>query len=113
MKIPVLANLKVGYNMRDHISFQGLRFVYNTSYDDIYYHHKHDFYTNYLRDGSGPLSANGLEMIAFLKTHKSKDKSKYPDIELLMRRDYYVPGLCTFQFYIKNNVITFIILFRM
>lgn len=92
LKIPVVADLKVGYNLHDHVSFEGLHFVYNTTHDPVYYHHSHDDYLNYLKDGSGPLTANGLELIAFLKTKLSKDKSKYPDIQLLMKREQYIPG---------------------
>lgn len=92
LKIPVLADLKVGKNLRDQIAFQGLNFVYNTTHDPVYYHHSYDDYAKYLRDGSGPLAATGLELVAFLKTAKSKDKTKYPDIELLIRRENYIPG---------------------
>lgn len=92
LKIPVVADLKVGYNLKDHIAFQGLKFVYNTTHDPTFFNYHHEDYVKYLKEGSGPLSSNGLEMIAFLKTAKSKDKSKYPDIGLVMRRDHYMPG---------------------
>lgn len=93
MKIPVLANLKVGFNLKDHVAFQGLRFVYNNSHDHTYFEHTNEDLVKYLKEGSGPLTSNGIEMIAFLKTPKSKEKSKYPDIELVMKRDYYLPGM--------------------
>lgn len=101
-KIPVVANLKVGYNLKDHLAFQGLRFVYDNTHDHTFYEHSHDDLVRYLKDGAGPLTSNGIEMLAFLKTPKSKDKTKYPDIELIMKRDYYLPGMFFNQ---KNNTI--------
>lgn len=92
LKIPVVADLAVGHNLKDHVAFHGLRFVYNTTLDPVFFKHSHDDYVSYLKEGGGPLASNGLEMVAFLKTHLSKNKAKYPDIELLMARDHYLPG---------------------
>lgn len=106
LKIPLLADLKVGYNLRDQIAFQGLNFIYNTTHDPVYHSHSHNDYVSYLKDGSGPLAATGLELVAFLKTAKSKDKSKYPDVELLLKRENYIPGtFVIFNIHVQHKLI--------
>lgn len=82
----------MGHNLQDHVAFEGLSFVYNATDDPMARHHSHDDYIRFLRDASGPLTSNGLELLGFLKTNRSKEKSKYPDIELLMRREANIPG---------------------
>lgn len=95
--------------MRDHVAFQGIHFVYNTSHDPVYYKHNHDDYMKYLKDGLGPLTANGLELVGFLKTHISKDKAKYPDIQLVFKREGFLPGRTLITI---NNFLYYLTLFH-
>lgn len=74
LKIPVIQNLSVGYNLQDHIGLVGLAFVVNesvtlseTSVDGLT-----SAYRYYIH-GDGPMTLpGGAEGLAFVKTPKSK-----------------------------------------
>lgn len=89
--IETLADLKVGQDLREHISFFGLNFILNETQvtkDDNY-----DDVVDYLKNGKGPLTNPGVEIIGFLKTMASKDKLNYPDVELVVTNSIYNEGM--------------------
>ncbi|KAJ8958502.1 hypothetical protein NQ318_002296 [Aromia moschata] len=159
LHIPVLADLMVGHNFKDHLSFIGLNFVIQPSHghhvelppkesnsDHMLFHdHEHHelhhdktmthdnikqpeqghhdkiHYDNtngdipslyqrygileghrecdrendiveYLKNRKGPLTTTGLELVGFLKTEHSRDKTDYPDVGILVTRNLYNKG---------------------
>lgn len=88
--IPILTDLKVGFNLQDHVVFSDLLFLVNDtvtySLDDLV-----DIFQ--LFNGSGPLTIpGGAEAVCFLKTNN--DTKEYPDVELVLgasgyNSDYY------------------------
>ncbi|KAJ8958498.1 hypothetical protein NQ318_002292 [Aromia moschata] len=87
---PPVADLKVGHNLKDHIAFVGLNFVFNETAKEV--HEGEDSVVDYLKNAKGPLTTAGAEVLGFLKTEISKDKSDYPDVELLITMDLYNKG---------------------
>lgn len=85
LEIPCLVDLPgVGQNLRDHVGFLGLSFLFNSSLIDLPHFDDYDSLIAYLKNGKGPLTTNGIEALAFVKTEKAKDKHpSYPDIELI------------------------------
>ena len=84
LNIPVIQNLKVGYNLQDHISVPGLVFLVNESvtFNDLSMQHP-DNYFDYFVNHRGPFTIpGGAEALAFLNTKFNKDAT-YPDIELV------------------------------
>ncbi|CAH0552597.1 unnamed protein product [Brassicogethes aeneus] len=88
LNIPVLSNLKVGYNLMDHIALGGLTFLVNknvqslktekiiTSENIKQYAHKH----------TGPFTIpGGCEVLVFQDLEHPFQKDGYPDIELLFQ----------------------------
>ncbi|KRT86271.1 FAD dependent oxidoreductase, partial [Oryctes borbonicus] len=83
-RIPVMQNLKVGYNLMDHIACGGITFLVNetislntdkmfTSQNLNDYFHRH----------RGPISVpGGLEVCSFHDTENPDDPDAHPDIEL-------------------------------
>lgn len=86
--IPTLANLRVGYNLMDHITIGGLIFTIDKPYsltterilnnrsalvDYLYYH-------------NGPISiAGGCEVLAFYDLKNPGDPNGHPELELLFQ----------------------------
>ncbi|XP_012274594.1 glucose dehydrogenase [FAD, quinone]-like [Orussus abietinus] len=81
--ITPLRDLKVGYNMYEHVGFLGLTFMVNQSVTLLQTRLARPSYAfQYLLDRSGPLSIpGGAEALAFLRTKYALDER--PDIELL------------------------------
>ncbi|KAI4454913.1 glucose-methanol-choline gmc oxidoreductase [Holotrichia oblita] len=75
--IPLVQNLKVGYNLIDHLAFIGLNFYYdyNTTQNII-----KDGADWFLR-GNGPFSSAGLNGVLYFNTNQNLN---YPDIELAL-----------------------------
>lgn len=88
LKIPVLANLRVGYNLMDHIAMGGLTFMidepYSITTDKII-----DNRTNlvdYFMYHQGPMSvAGGCEVVAFIDLKQPNAKDGHPELELLFQ----------------------------
>ncbi|KAJ8958492.1 hypothetical protein NQ318_002286 [Aromia moschata] len=83
--IPVVSNLKVGYNLMDHIALGGLTFVINETYslrtDKIITTENLKLYLNHHK---GPLSVpGGCEVLVFQDLANPGDPDGYPDMELL------------------------------
>ncbi|XP_036147139.1 glucose dehydrogenase [FAD, quinone] isoform X2 [Monomorium pharaonis] len=83
LKIPVIQDAKVGYNMYEHIGFLGLTFMVNQSVsllpNKIF---NPSVFLEYLLRKNGLLSIpGGAEALAFIKTKYAPDER--PDIELL------------------------------
>ena len=86
MNIPVIQELKVGYNLMDHVALIGLTFTVNQSVSLI----PDSFFENgkvlidYFRHRNGPLSSTGgIEAVAFFDFENPTDIDGYPDVELL------------------------------
>jgi choline dehydrogenase-like flavoprotein len=86
LNIPVLANLKVGYNLQDHVSLSGLTFIVNQPVTVVEQEVRRPRYLlDYTLFNRGPLTLPaGAEGIAFVKTNISYLPADYPDIELVM-----------------------------
>ncbi|XP_018333880.1 glucose dehydrogenase [FAD, quinone]-like [Agrilus planipennis] len=87
VNIPVVNDLKVGYNLQDHLTFGALVFLLNSSVSvsDQNVQNPADI-LNYVLYGKGPfVIPGGAEALAFLKTKYSINKTDdYPDIELVL-----------------------------
>ncbi|XP_018330730.1 glucose dehydrogenase [FAD, quinone] [Agrilus planipennis] len=83
--IPVLKNLKVGYNLMDHIAVGGLTFMidkpYSITTNKLI---ERDTLMKYFYYHDGPLSLpGGCEVLSFHDTKDPTNPDGYPDIELL------------------------------
>ncbi|KAL1502403.1 hypothetical protein ABEB36_007549 [Hypothenemus hampei] len=84
LKIQPVKDLKVGQNLIHHTVFP-LTYLYNyppshEAEPPFYYSKEID----YLRNGKGPLTSNGVDLVGFIKTEYSKGRMLYPDVELLL-----------------------------
>lgn len=100
LQIPLLQDLPVGQKLYDHITYVGLAFTINQTISlspgtvltpqSI---------KAYLDRGRGPISSlGGVEGIGYIKTHVSKEKGDYPDVELI-----FVDGALNSDFGIVNR----------
>ncbi|KAG5900290.1 hypothetical protein JTB14_000817 [Gonioctena quinquepunctata] len=48
--------------------------------------HSMEELVGYLKHGTGPLSTTGVEMVGFVKTEHSRERTLYPDIQLLIKK---------------------------
>lgn len=91
LDIHVVQDLKVGHNLKDHSAFLGLSFVLNDTTDAVK-HDERDELVAYLKNGKGPLTSIGVEGLNYIKTEVSKDRTDYPDVELLFVPDVHNKG---------------------
>lgn len=87
LNIPVHSNLKVGYNLQDHVSLSGLTFLVNQPVTVVEHEvrRRPRYFIDYTLFNRGPLTLPaGAEGIAFVKTNISFMPADYPDIELVM-----------------------------
>lgn len=86
LQIPVIQDLKVGYNLQDHTALSTLAFLVNetiTVSDFGVQNPVHIF--NYLWNGRGPYTIpGGAEALGFVKTKRNKRRVDDPDIELVL-----------------------------
>lgn len=85
LNITVLENLKVGYNLQDHLALSTLTFLVNITetISDIGVQNPRDVF-NYIVNSSGPFTVpGGAQALAFIQT-KYANKYDYPDIELVL-----------------------------
>jgi choline dehydrogenase len=86
IKIPVIQDLKVGYNLMDHMAVIGITFLVNDSVSlrsDAVFQDGRDL-IEYFRYHTGPLAtAGGVEGLAFYDTRNLTDTNGHPDIELI------------------------------
>ncbi|XP_074030297.1 glucose dehydrogenase [FAD, quinone] [Leptinotarsa decemlineata] len=85
--IPVISNLKVGYNLMDHIATGGITFLINQPYslrtDRIINKENLNLYLNHHK---GPMSIpGGCEVLIFHDFSNPNDPDGYPDMELLFQ----------------------------
>ncbi|KAJ8917307.1 hypothetical protein NQ315_002325 [Exocentrus adspersus] len=93
LETPVVADLPVGKNLKDHVTFIGLNFVLNnTEHEDKNFHECQNEVVEYLRYGKGPLTTTGLELVGFLQTEASKTKLHHPDVQFLFTTNLYNQG---------------------
>lgn len=93
LAIPVVQDLKVGYNLHDHVSMAGLVFMVNDTVTIVEERYRNPKYVlDYLLNGSGPYTIpGGAEAVLFTKTNpNNNDNDKLPDIELV-----FGPGALT------------------
>ncbi|KAH1018844.1 hypothetical protein HUJ05_006535 [Dendroctonus ponderosae] len=82
-KIPVISDLKVGYNLQDHIGLGGLTFIV----DDPVTFTKNRYQTlqvamEYILKERGPMtSLGGVEGLAFVNTKYAPESGTWPDIQ--------------------------------
>lgn len=93
LDINVIENLRVGYNLQDHVSMAGLAFLVNdtvTIVEDRFRNPK--YMLDYLLEGTGPYSIpGGAEALLFTRTKYCEEKDpRLPDMELV-----FGPGALT------------------
>ncbi|CAG9861249.1 unnamed protein product [Phyllotreta striolata] len=54
---------------------------------------------DYLKYGTGPLSSTGLQLVGFIKTEFSRDRTDYPDIQILLKKTHPKGGCYHFKGY--------------
>jgi choline dehydrogenase len=86
MSIPVIQDLKVGYNLMDHMAVIGITFLVNESVSirsDSVFQDGKDL-IDYFRYHKGPLTTAGaVEALAFYDSENPTDPNGYPDVELI------------------------------
>ncbi|XP_027839380.2 glucose dehydrogenase [FAD, quinone]-like [Aphis gossypii] len=90
--IPLVKDLKVGYNLQDHVSMAGLVFLVNQSVTIIESRYRNPKYLlQYAVSGQGPFTIpGGAEALAFTATRHATNGSIAPDMELV-----FGPGALT------------------
>lgn len=94
--VPVIKDLKVGYNLQDHVSMAGLVFLVNQSVTIVENRYRHPKYiVQYAFEGKGPyIIPGGAEALAFTTTRYAANDSAVdyavPDMELV-----FGPGALT------------------
>ncbi|XP_063832872.1 glucose dehydrogenase [FAD, quinone]-like [Ostrinia nubilalis] len=87
MKIKVVKDLPVGYNLMDHIAAGGLQFVVrpqNFSLNTEYILNHLDIVFKWMNTHKGPLSVpGGCEALVFMDLKDKFNKTAWPDMELL------------------------------
>ncbi|KAM3963993.1 glucose dehydrogenase [FAD, quinone]-like [Aphomia sociella] len=87
MKIPVIKDLPVGYNLMDHIAAGGLQFTVrpqNISVSTEYILNHLELVFKWMRTHKGPLSIpGGCEALVFLNLKDKFNPMSWPDMELL------------------------------
>ena len=80
--IPVIKDLKVGYNLQDHVGLGGLTFVIN---DPISFkksrYQSFPVALEYILNERGPLTSLGVEGVAFVNTKYANTSIDWPDIQ--------------------------------
>ncbi|XP_031330240.1 glucose dehydrogenase [FAD, quinone]-like [Photinus pyralis] len=89
LHIPVICDLPVGKQLKDHIGFLGINYVANATHPKL---DEHEEIVQWLKHGAGPLSSLSIEGLAFVKTNHSKDHGHYPDVELLFAPTLHFSG---------------------
>ncbi|XP_055907264.1 glucose dehydrogenase [FAD, quinone] [Eupeodes corollae] len=84
-EIPVIQDLKVGYNLQDHVTLNGLVFITNgTALSDKALMNPSDM-MQYILQGKGPYTIpGGAEAFAFVRTEHSTFDNDYPDMEIVL-----------------------------
>uniref|UniRef100_A0A8D8R302 Glucose dehydrogenase [FAD, quinone] n=1 Tax=Cacopsylla melanoneura TaxID=428564 RepID=A0A8D8R302_9HEMI len=91
MNIPVIQDLKVGFNLQDHLSMAGLVFLVNSSVTIVERKYTRPRYlVDFMMNGEGPLTLpGGAEALAFYSTKYAEDQT-HPDMEIV-----FGPGALT------------------
>ncbi|CAH1163177.1 unnamed protein product [Phaedon cochleariae] len=87
LNIHPVADLRVGKNLKDQISFVGLNFLANKTTETEKETKKHAGVMDYLKSGKGPLTTPGIEVVGFIKTEASKQTLDCPDVGLLVTKE--------------------------
>ncbi|PNF38177.1 hypothetical protein B7P43_G14240, partial [Cryptotermes secundus] len=83
LKIPVIQDLKVGYNLQDHIGLGGFTFMVNQPVSLVQSRYENvPSVLKYAMFGDGPLTVlGGVEGLAFVSTKYANASEDFPDIE--------------------------------
>lgn len=83
LKIPVIQDLKVGYNLQDHIGLGGFTFMVNQPVSLVQSRYENvPSVLKYAMFGDGPLTVlGGVEGLAFVGTKYANASEDFPDIE--------------------------------
>ncbi|KAJ6636113.1 Glucose dehydrogenase [FAD, quinone] [Pseudolycoriella hygida] len=86
LNIPVIQDLKVGYNLQDHVTFNGLDFLVDRPVTINERNVQNPVHVlDYVFRGVGPYTIpGGAEGLAFVKTSNSTFAADYPDIEIVL-----------------------------
>lgn len=80
--IPVIADLKVGHNLQDHVGLGGLTFIIN---DPISFtkarFSKPAYAVEYVVNERGPMTCPGIEGLAFVNTKYAPKSGLWPDVQ--------------------------------
>lgn len=80
--IPVLADLRVGDNLQDHVGLGGLTFLVN---DPITFTKQRfqsfPVFLEYIMNERGPMTTPGVEGLAFVNSRYADKSGQYPDIQ--------------------------------
>ncbi|XP_065201436.1 glucose dehydrogenase [FAD, quinone]-like [Planococcus citri] len=89
--IPLIQNLRVGFNLQDHQAVGGVIFTVNQSVA-LKFNRVLNLQNviNFADYHSGPLAIPNVEAIAFLETRLHPEEKDYPDMELLFVGGSYV-----------------------
>lgn len=90
LEIEVLSDLKVGYNLKDHLGFSGLRVIFNKT--SVEAKNEKENLVEYLKEGKGPMSKLFTDLVAYVRTEESKEKGNYPDVEMLFVPYVHIKG---------------------
>lgn len=93
LDINVIENLRVGYNLQDHVSMAGLAFLVNDSVTIVEDRYRNPRYIlDYMLEGTGPYTIpGGAEAIMFTRTKYCEESDpRLPDMELV-----FGPGALT------------------
>ncbi|XP_023243888.1 glucose dehydrogenase [FAD, quinone]-like isoform X1 [Centruroides sculpturatus] len=84
LKIPVLADLLVGYNLQDHIGASGIHFTIDAPYSVVRTRiMEKDHLNEFLKQRKGMLTMlGGVEGLAFVDTPYANKSADWPDIEI-------------------------------
>ncbi|CAG9770840.1 unnamed protein product [Ceutorhynchus assimilis] len=85
--IPVISNLRVGYNLMDHIAIGGITFLINETISlKTERLISNQYLKDFFNDHKGPLTIpGGCEVLIFHDFEHPGDPNGYPDIELLFQ----------------------------
>lgn len=82
--IPVVQDLRVGYNLQDHVSMAGLAFQVNDTVTIVESRYQSpQYFLDYALNGNGPYTMpGGAEAVAYTRTKYNNDTDQ-PDMELV------------------------------
>nr|CAD7392756.1 unnamed protein product [Timema cristinae] len=84
LRIPVIQDLSVGYNLQDHVSSSGVHFMLSNKTTQVpqTLDKRLGDLDKYFQESKGPLTATGvLQVVAYAKSQYARVMDDYPDIQ--------------------------------